>query len=351
MRLAIGTRPAADLPVEFVDASTYDEVRPPGRRLRDRPAGARRRGDPGRRPRHRPPAQGRDRRPPAHLRRDRPRRRPLARRVRPGRRARWCTRSTRSTPGRPSPRCCASRVRGVPALTADRRPGGRRGRPDLAQPAHRAAARRGAVHADTAWAMGEIMAGEATPAQIAAFAVALRAKGETPAEIAGLVEAMLANAAPVELPDRACAARRRRRGRHRRRPRPHGQHLHHGRDRGGRRRAYGWSSTATGPRPRSCGAADLLEHLGIPLDLGPDEVARCVAEAGIGFCFAARFHPGMRHAGRARGARWACPTVVQLPRPADQPGPAARRRGRLLRRADGAGDGRGVRRAAATRCW
>ena len=46
----------------------------------------------------------------------------------------------------------------------------------------------------------------------------------------------------------------------------------------------------------SCGTADLLEHFGIPLDLGPDGVARCVAEAGIGFCFAARFHPGMRHA-------------------------------------------------------
>ena len=53
--------------------------------------------------------------------------------------------------------------------------------------------------ADTAWAMGEIMAGEATPAQIAAFTVALRAKGETAAEIAGLVEAMLAAAVRVDL--------------------------------------------------------------------------------------------------------------------------------------------------------
>jgi anthranilate phosphoribosyltransferase len=50
----------------------------------------------------------------------------------------------------------------------------------------------------------------------------------------------------------------------------------------------------------SCGAADLLEHLGIPLNLGPEGVARCVTEAGIGFCFAARFHPGMRHAGATR---------------------------------------------------
>src|SRR6185436_13037809 len=49
-----------------------------------------------------------------------------------------------------------------------------------------------------------------------------------------------------------------------------------------------------------CGSADLLEHLGIPLDLGPDGVAACVREVGIGFCFAARYHPGMRHAAVAR---------------------------------------------------
>jgi anthranilate phosphoribosyltransferase len=46
----------------------------------------------------------------------------------------------------------------------------------------------------------------------------------------------------------------------------------------------------------ACGTADLLEYFGIPLDLGPAGVARTVAEAGIGFCFAARYHPGMRHA-------------------------------------------------------
>jgi anthranilate phosphoribosyltransferase len=50
----------------------------------------------------------------------------------------------------------------------------------------------------------------------------------------------------------------------------------------------------------ACGTADLLEHFGIPLDLGPAGVARTVGEAGIGFCFAARFHPGMRHAGVTR---------------------------------------------------
>jgi anthranilate phosphoribosyltransferase len=49
-----------------------------------------------------------------------------------------------------------------------------------------------------------------------------------------------------------------------------------------------------------CGTADLLEHLGIPLDLGPAEIARCFAAAGIAFCFAPRFHSGLRHAAVSR---------------------------------------------------
>ncbi|HLY33653.1 MAG TPA: hypothetical protein VKQ07_03905, partial [Jatrophihabitantaceae bacterium] len=57
--------------------------------------------------------------------------------------------------------------------------------------------------ADTAWAMNEIMAGEATPAQLAAFAALLRAKGETAEEFEGLVETMLARATPVEVDMRA----------------------------------------------------------------------------------------------------------------------------------------------------
>src|SRR5512142_2659988 len=54
--------------------------------------------------------------------------------------------------------------------------------------------------ADTAWAMNEIMTGQATPVQTAAFALLLRAKGETTDEFGGLVAAMLANAMPVEVP-------------------------------------------------------------------------------------------------------------------------------------------------------
>src|SRR4051794_27577794 len=48
--------------------------------------------------------------------------------------------------------------------------------------------------------------------------------------------------------------------------------------------------------PAPCAAADPLEEFGVPLDLGPVEVAACLADVGIAFCFAARFHPGMRHA-------------------------------------------------------
>ena len=148
--------------------------------------------------------------------------------------------------------------------------------------------------ADTAWAMGEIMAGNATPVQVAGLAMALRAKGETPAEIAGLVEAMLASATLVELPEdvRATAV----------------DVVGTGGDRAHTVNistmaaiivaAAGVTVVKHGNRAASsaCGTADLLEHFGIPLDLGPAGVARTVREAGIGFCFAARYHPGMRHA-------------------------------------------------------
>jgi anthranilate phosphoribosyltransferase len=147
---------------------------------------------------------------------------------------------------------------------------------------------------DTAWAMGEIMSGSATPVQIAGFAMALRTKGETPGELAGLVEAMLANATLVTLPEdvRAAAV----------------DVVGTGGDRAHTVNistmaavvvaASGVTVVKHGNRAATsaCGTADLLEHFGIPLDLGPDGVARTVAEAGIGFCFAARFHPGMRHA-------------------------------------------------------
>ncbi|MBO4209248.1 anthranilate phosphoribosyltransferase [Micromonospora echinofusca] len=152
--------------------------------------------------------------------------------------------------------------------------------------------------ADTAWAMGEIMAGSATPAQIAGFVVALRARGETSAELAGLVEAMLANAVPVELPEAVRATALDVVGT--------GGDLAHTVNistmtalvvAGAGVRVVKHGNRAASS---SCGTADLLEFLGVPLDLGPAGVAHCVTEAGIGFCFAARFHPGMRHAGPVR---------------------------------------------------
>ncbi|MTK03747.1 anthranilate phosphoribosyltransferase [Micromonospora sp. CP22] len=153
---------------------------------------------------------------------------------------------------------------------------------------------------DTAWAMGEIISGSAEPTQIAGFAVALRAKGETPAEVGGMVEAMLRQAVPVELPEEVRAEALDVVGT--------GGDLAHTVNistmtalvvAGAGVRVVKHGNRAASS---SCGTADLLEFLGVPLDLGPDQVARCVAEAGIGFCFAARFHPGMRHAGPVRRA-------------------------------------------------
>jgi anthranilate phosphoribosyltransferase len=169
---------------------------------------------------------------------------------------------------------------------------------------------------DTAWAMGEIMAGNATPVQVAGLAIALRAKGETPAELAGLVQAMLANATLVELPEetRANAV----------------DVVGTGGDRAHTVNistmaaiivaASGVTVVKHGNRAASsaCGTADLLEYFGIPLDLGPAGVARTVAEAGIGFCFAARYHPGMRHAAVPR-RELAVPTFFNMLGPLTNP--------------------------------
>lgn len=146
----------------------------------------------------------------------------------------------------------------------------------------------------TAWAMGEILAGEATPAQIAGFAVALRAKGETVEEVEGLVEAMYAHVRPLHVTGRVLDV------------------VGTG---GDRSMSVNISTMAAlvaagagapvvkhGNRSASSksGSADVLEELGIRLDLSPDEVARIGNEVGITFCFAAAFHPALRHAALAR---------------------------------------------------
>ena len=114
---------------------------------------------------------------------------------------------------------------------------------------------------------------------------------------------------------------------------------------------HGWSSTATGPPPRSCGTADLLEYLGIPLDLRPGRGGP-LRRRGRHRVLLRRPVPPGHAARRGRpGASWACPTVFNFLGPLTNPARPPGRRGRLRRPADGAGDGRGVRRAAATRCW
>lgn len=147
---------------------------------------------------------------------------------------------------------------------------------------------------DATWAMDQVMSGVATQAQMAAFVVALRAKGETPAEIAGLADGMLAHARRVDVPQRVLDV------------------VGTGGDRAHTvnistmaalvAAAAGAPVVKHGNRAASsqCGAADVLEALGVAIDLGPEQVARCVTEVGIGFCFAPLFHPAIRHAAAMR---------------------------------------------------
>jgi anthranilate phosphoribosyltransferase len=142
---------------------------------------------------------------------------------------------------------------------------------------------------EAAWAMREVMAGEATPAQIAAFAIALRAKGESPEEVAGLSATMLERATPVDLP-LACV-----------------DIVGTGGDQAHTVNISTMAAVVTaaagvpvakhGNRAASSssGAADVLEALGVVIDLPAAAVAACVRQAGIGFFFAPVFHPGFRH--------------------------------------------------------
>jgi len=142
--------------------------------------------------------------------------------------------------------------------------------------------------------MDGVMAGEATPVQIAGLLIALRAKGETAEEMAGFVDSMRAHATPLDVPEGTidtCGT---------------------GGDRAG---TFNISTAAAlvaagagipvakhGNRAASsrCGSADVLEALGVDITLGPDPVRACIDAAGMGFCFAPTFHPAMRHAGPAR---------------------------------------------------
>ena len=167
-------------------------------------------------------------------------------------------------------------------------------------------------------AMTEILAGTASDAQIAAYIVALRMKGEAVDEVAGMVDAMLEASDPISLPT----------------------DLHDvvdivGVGGGASRRAHALNVSTMacfvvagagahvckhGNRKASStsGAFDLLEALGVAIDLDGPGVARCVVESGAGFCFARAFHPAMRHAGPVR-AELGIPTLFNFIGPLSNP--------------------------------
>ncbi|MCU0269060.1 MAG: anthranilate phosphoribosyltransferase [Acidimicrobiales bacterium] len=166
-------------------------------------------------------------------------------------------------------------------------------------------------------ALGEILAGRATDSQIGAFIVALRMKGEAVEEVSGMVDAMLEAAAPLEL-----------------------AHLDEVIDivgTGGAptRRVHALNVStmscfvAAGAGARVCkhgnrkasstsGSFDLLDALGVAVELDGPAVARCVEGAGLGFCFARAFHPAMRHVGPVR-AELGVPTVFNFLGPLSHP--------------------------------
>ncbi|TNY36219.1 anthranilate phosphoribosyltransferase [Thermomonospora catenispora] len=169
---------------------------------------------------------------------------------------------------------------------------------------------------ETAWAMNEIMSGEATDVQIAGFAVALRAKGETVAEVTGLAQGMLANATRIQVqaPDGARTADLVGTG-------------------GDRAHTVNFSTMASivaaaagvrivkhGNRAASSssGSADVLEALGVAIDLPPEATARVAEEVGITFCFAPLYHPALKHAAKARG-ELGTPTVFNFLGPLTNP--------------------------------
>ena len=166
-------------------------------------------------------------------------------------------------------------------------------------------------------AMAEILAGRASPAQIAGFVVGLRMKGETVEEMAEFVEAMLDASERVVLGPGTVAV----------------DTCGTGGNDNRRVGAFNISTLAGlviagagakvckhGNRRASstCGSGDLLDALGVAIDLGPEGVARCVAETGFGFCLAPRYHAAMRHAGPTR-RELGVPTVFNYLGPLSNP--------------------------------
>jgi len=154
--------------------------------------------------------------------------------------------------------------------------------------------RRDLDRAQTAWAMHEVLSGAATPAQIAAFAVALRAKGETAEEVIGLLASMYEHAVPLTIPGRALDI------------------VGTGGDRSSTvnissmaavvAAAAGCLVVKHGNRAASSstGAADVLEELGVRLDLPAERIGAVAERVGLTFCFAPVFHSSLRHAAAPR---------------------------------------------------
>ena len=161
-------------------------------------------------------------------------------------------------------------------------------------------------------ALGELFEGRVSDVQAAAFIVALRTKGETEGELAALVRAMHRYGTRVEVPEGAidtCGT---------------------GGDRSGTINVSTMSAlVAAGAGARvvkhgnraassKAGSADVLEELGVAIELGPAGVAQCVEEAGVGFCFAPRYNPAMRFLGPAR-AEIGVPTTFNFLGPLANP--------------------------------
>jgi anthranilate phosphoribosyltransferase len=170
---------------------------------------------------------------------------------------------------------------------------------------------------DTGWVMDQLVLGDASPAQISGFLIALRAKGETADEIHGLASVLRSHATPVRI---------------------HGPFVDIVGTGGDRTGAVNISTMAAvvaastgvtvvkhGGRAASSsagGSADLVEYLGIPLDLSAAEAARMAAEVGLTYLFAPRFNPALRQVAVVR-RELAVPTVFNvlapLLNPADPP--------------------------------
>src|SRR5580693_2271573 len=165
---------------------------------------------------------------------------------------------------------------------------------------------------ESEWAMNEIMDGAASPARIAAFGVALRIKGTSVAEMTGLSRAMLAHATPIHLSGQVTDL------------------VGTGGD-GARTvnvstmgtivaAAAGARMVKHGNRAASsaCGAADVLEALGVVIDLPPAQTAELADAIGVAFLFAPLYHPALRHAGPTR-SELGVPTVFNFLGPVANP--------------------------------